>query len=137
MLDAPLWETETESSTPPLLFTLYGTLLTFSCPLCLILSYHISTATVLVVPNICFCLLPPPASSFFISFAFPIVLPNYISAAAVSIAPCFHHHTYPPSLSSSVSDFAVLSLTFSSSADSTIPHLCLHHPYCSTYLPRF
>ena len=52
-----------------------GTLLTFSCPLCLILSYHISTAAVHVVPYICFCPYPPTPSSSRISFVVPLVLP--------------------------------------------------------------
>ena len=44
-----------------------------SGPLCLILSYHVSTAVVLVVPHICFRPYPLSYSSSRISFVFPIV----------------------------------------------------------------
>ena len=99
---------ESAAAVPP-----SGTLQKFSCPLCLILSSHVFTAAVLVVPHICFRPYPPSPLSSCISFVVPIVSPLcHISAASVSIASCLRRclcfHPYPPSLSSSVSDYAVL-----------------------------
>ena len=55
---------------------LSGTLSTFSYQLCLILSYRVSTAVVLVFPHILFPNYPPFISLFPIYFFVPIVSPR-------------------------------------------------------------
>ena len=72
-----------------------GTLSMFSCPLCLILSYRVYTAAVLVALNIFFHPYPSSPSSYLISFVVTITSPLYnIFAAAFSIAPHLHRRIY-------------------------------------------
>ena len=90
-----------------------GTLLTFSCPLWLIFSSHISNADILIVLHICFHTYPTLPSSSHIYFFKPIISPLcYISSDAISIALrlhqriCWHHSL--PSMSYRVSSSAVI-----------------------------
>ena len=73
-----------------------GTLSKFSRSLCLILSYCISTTTILVVPHICFGPYPLSPSSSRIYFVVPTGSPFcHISAAAVSIFPFLRQSSHP------------------------------------------
>ena len=86
LLAAPLHDTETPS--------------TFSRLLCLILSYHVSTAISLVVTHICFSFYPPLFSSYWICFFVRTVSPLFhISYAAVSVAPYLHIRCHACTLS--------------------------------------
>ena len=118
-----------------------GTLSTFSCPLCLSLSYHVSTTVTLVVPHIFFCHYPLLPSSTRIYFFVPVVSPLFhVSAVDVSFAPHLHIHCHPCplSLSSPLSASDVLindsPLHFSSAIILIVLHIYLRHHFYPTSL---
>ena len=105
-----------------------GTLSTFSCPLCLILSYCVSTAAVRVVLNILSLNYPLLPSSFPISF-FPYYLPTAFVSTSLRLCRRIFFRPYPPSLSSSISDSSVL-INLCSIHRRSRPPSVSHHPVC-------
>ena len=99
-----------------------GTPSTISFPMCLILSYRVSSTAIFVVPHICCCHHPPPTPSSHIYNSVIIVLPIYHISSTPSLHRHLRWHTYPPPLSYSVSASAVL------------VNLCLP---CSYHLPPY